>query len=59
MTKPNGEMRTDIVTPIVIEDYAATMITPILPMPSAAGNLLETLTYQVRLTSNELTFYNV
>lgn len=48
MTEEDGEMRTDMVTPLVSEDYVATMLSPIVPMPSAAGNLLATFTYQVR-----------
>lgn len=56
MTGKNGEMRTDMIAPIVVEDYAAAMVTPIVPIPSAAGNLLATLSYQVRPIALEFVF---
>lgn len=49
LTNKEGEMITNMVTPIVMEDYTATMLAPIMPMPNAAGNLLATLSCQVRL----------
>lgn len=44
LTTSDGELDTDITAPIVEDNYAIAMMSPIVPLPNVAGNFLTTLT---------------
>lgn len=48
MTGSDGELK-PIVTPIVVDDYAVAMLSPIVTTPNAANNFLATFSYKTWL----------